>query len=227
MWSGVFHMNKTMSLLKTQVLDLGTIDYAQAYPLQKSHVQQVLSQGIQTLLLCEHPPVITLGRLADEKNLLVSSHLIKERGVSLYPIDRGGDITLHAPGQLVVYPIFDLRHYGKDLHLFLHKLEQVIIDLLADFGIVAGRQSGRTGVWYQDQKIASLGIGVRQWVSYHGFAVNINTDLNLFSLIKPCGLDVSMTSMAKIKGRIYPMEEIKEKVIQQMTQHFNLQTQGS
>ncbi len=205
------------------VEDLGLIDYKQAYILQKQHVAEVLNGGPQTFLLCEHPAVLTLGRLADEKNMLIDEKELVKQGIGIHHIDRGGDITLHAPGQLVIYPILDLGNFGKDLRRYLHRLEQVAIDLLGDFDIVASRFSGQTGVWTGGKKIASVGIGVRKWIAFHGLAVNVNTDLNLFSMIKPCGLDVEMTSIAGMKKRTVQMAEVKEKMTNHFCRNFRLE----
>jgi lipoate-protein ligase B len=205
------------------VKDLGLIDYKQAYVLQKQHVAEVLSGGPQTFLLCEHPAVLTLGRLADEKNMLIDQRELVKQRIDVYHIDRGGDITLHAPGQLVIYPILDLGNFGKDLRRYLHQLEQVAIDLLGGFDIVASRFSGQTGVWAGEKKIASVGIGVRKWIAFHGLAINVNIDLNLFSMIKPCGLDVEMTSIdAMAKGTIQ-MAEVKGQMIDHFFRNFRLE----
>ena len=204
-----------------QVNDLGLISYFEAYTLQKEAVEKILQGNPEVLFLCEHPPVITLGRLAKEENLLFTKEEIKRRAIEVVSIDRGGDVTLHAPGQIVAYPIFNLSRHGKDLHLFLHKLEQVAIDLLGDFGIVANRISGRTGVWVGDKKIASIGIGVRKWVSFHGLALNVNTDLKLFSAIKPCGLDAVMTSMAELQRQTIKMGQVKKRLIDCFGRNFD------
>ncbi|VAX37155.1 Octanoate-[acyl-carrier-protein]-protein-N-octanoyltransferase [hydrothermal vent metagenome] len=200
--------------------DLGLIDYREAYDLQKKCVQDVLADGEQRLFLCEHPAILTLGRMADEAHILVPKSQLKKKGVQILSIDRGGDITLHAPGQLVIYPIFNLNYYEKNLHLFIQKLENVAIDLLKEFDIVADRFLGQTGVWVGEKKIVSIGIGVRRWITFHGLAINVNTDLNLFSLIKPCGLDVIMTSMADIKKYKIDMQEVKDKVVVLFKKYF-------
>ena len=205
-----------------RVKDLGLVDYAEAYALQKQCVNDLLKGGLQTLLLCEHPPVLTLGRLTDENNLLIAKEDLAKQGVTIHPIDRGGDITLHAPGQLVIYPILNLANFGKDLRRYLHGLEQVAIDLLGSFDIVASRFSGQTGVWVGEEKIASIGIGVRKWVSFHGLAVNVNTDLTLFSMIQPCGLKVKMTSVAEIKKSAIDMAEAKKKMTECFCKIFQL-----
>lgn len=196
-----------------EVRDLGLIDYDDAYRIQKESVARVLAGGTQVLFLCEHPAVITLGRLAREANIL-NGEAIARQGIRVIPIDRGGDVTLHAPGQLVVYPILNLAQTNRDLRLYMHKLEQVAIALLKSFGIVANRISGKTGVFVGSEKIASLGIGVRRWVTFHGLGINVHTDLKLFELIKPCGLDVRMTSMSRIKGEAVEMGEVKKRLVE-------------
>jgi lipoate-protein ligase B len=159
--------------------------------------------------------------------LLYSKKDIAQKGVELYEVDRGGDVTLHAPGQLVIYPILNLAHYGQDLHSYLNRLEQVAIDLLSEFGIVADRIPGKTGVWVGKKKIVSIGIGVKKWVSFHGIGINVNTDLNYFSLIKPCGLDVQMTSMKSILKKEVDMDEVKAKAIRLLNRTFHVEIPGA
>lgn len=182
-------------------LDLGLIEYRKAYALQKQAVDEVIAGGPERIFFCEHPVVLTLGRLADERYILTPREELERRGIRVLSIDRGGEVTLHAPGQMVVYPILDLKRRGKDLHEYLRRLEGAVIEFLKSYDVAAARNSGKTGVWVGRKKIASIGVGVKKWISYHGLAVNINTDLGLFSLIKPCGLDVDMTSLADIKGQ--------------------------
>ena len=195
-----------------EVRDLGLIDCAVAYEIQKEAVARVIAGGVQTVFLCEHPTVITLGRMSHEEHIL-NRETIERVGIRVVPIDRGGDVTLHAPGQLVVYPILSLAG-SRDLRLYMSKLEQVTIALLKSFGIVANRISGKTGVFVGQDKIASLGIGVRKWVTYHGLGINVNTDLKFFDLIRPCGLDVRMTSVAQIKGQAVEMGEVKKRFVE-------------
>ena len=216
----VIHMKRNV-----QVKDLGCLSYRQGYEIQQQCLKNAREEGVQTLLLCEHPPTITLGRLADEKNLLFSEGYYKKNHVDVLNIDRGGDVTLHAPGQLVIYPILDLIPIGKDLHAYLHKLEEVGIDLLSQFDILASRLDGKTGVWVSEKKIISCGIGVKKWVTYHGMAVNVNTDLSYFKLIRPCGLDVSMTSIVKCCRCELEIEiaQVKEKVIDCFSRVFQLE----
>ncbi|HNV23700.1 MAG TPA: lipoyl(octanoyl) transferase LipB [Candidatus Omnitrophota bacterium] len=209
--------------IKCCIKDFGMMSYEEAYQLQKRHMEEAVSYQKNFVLLGEHPPILTLGRLTKKEHLLVSRDLLQQKGVAIKDVDRGGDITLHAPGQLVVYPIFCLEQLGKDLKKYLIQLEQVAIDLLNDFGIVANRLEGKTGVWVKEKKIASVGIGVKKWVTFHGIGINIQTDLDLFSFIKPCGLDVVMTSLAELKKDVFSMEEVKSKVITHLVRIFNLE----
>ncbi len=207
--------------MKFSFEDLGCISYQEAYIIQKKRVDQVLQGELSTIFLCEHPSVLTLGRLASEDNLLISKECLDEQGISVEHIDRGGEITLHSPGQLVVYPIINLNFFKKDLHEYMRKLEQVAIELLKDFDIVSDRFSGRTGVWIGRKKIVSIGVGVKKWITFHGMGININTDLNLFSMIKPCGLEVTMTSISEIKGQVIDMNKVKKSLIEKFCLEFN------
>jgi lipoate-protein ligase B len=202
------------------VEDWGLVDYAEAYLRQKSCVQDVMAGGKDRLILCEHPAVLTLGRMTNPGSLLYQRQEIEARGVQITSVDRGGDVTLHAPGQLIVYPIFNLNNYGKNLKVYMEMLEEVAVDLLKNFGILAISISGKRGVFVGDDKIISIGVGVRKWVTYHGLGINVNTDLSLFKLIKPCGLDVRMTSMQKLKNHPVPMQDVKSNVVQQFQEHF-------
>ncbi len=150
------------------------------------------------LLLVEHPPVVTLGRLSKQKNMISSPDFLASKGVGLFEVERGGDVTFHGPGQLVGYPIFDLKRHRQDLHWFLRSVEEALIRTLSRYGIPGERTTGYTGVWTQGRKIASIGVHARDWVTWHGFALNVTTDLSYFDLIVPCGIDgVEMTSIAK------------------------------
>ncbi len=208
--------------IRCQIIDLGFISYTKAYEMQKNFVCESLHENKNSLLFCEHPTILTIGRVGDKNNILIPRDELLNMGIDVKHVDRGGDITLHSPGQLVIYPIFNLKDFGKDLHLFLRKLEQVAIDLLRKFDILARRSPGKTGVWVNDKKIVSIGIGVRKWISYHGVSINVNTDLKLFSIIKPCGLDVQMTSFSDVSGNIVNMKEVKENLISCFKENFNL-----
>ncbi len=220
-----------MNLLKTQKLvvkDLGLMAYDEAYALQKDCCQKVLRGGPPILLLCEHPSVLTLGRLASLEHILYPVEQIEAKGIKIIPVDRGGEVTLHSPGQLVAYPLLDLKEYGKDLKWYLRKLEEVAIDFLKEFDILAFGVSGKTGVWVYSEpsqkqpakKIVSIGVGVKKWISYHGMAINISTDLKLFALIRPCGLDVTMTSIEEMKGQPVNLVMAKTKFVEIFSRHF-------
>ncbi len=214
-----------MNIIKEQlcqVKNLGTIHYADAYQVQMECVKRVLNDEPQMLIFCEHPAVLTLGRLAVDQHIFATADELNKLGVEVHRIDRGGEVTLHAPGQLVIYPILNLNTRKKDLHAYLHSLEEVAIDLLKEFDIVAERNSGKTGVWIGHKKIVSIGVGVKKWISYHGLAINVNTDLKLFSLIRPCGLDVAMTSMKEISGRDINLKDIKKSLIKIFSKQFDL-----
>jgi lipoate-protein ligase B len=203
------------------VEDWGLINYNEALERQKECVQAVLSGSPDHLILCEHPPVLTLGRMTNPESLLYQREEIERRGVLMASVDRGGDVTLHAPGQLIVYPIFNLNNHGKDLKVYMEKLEELAVDLLRNFGILAISISGKRGVFVGKDKIISIGVGVRKWVTYHGLGINVNTDLSLFDLIKPCGLDVRMTSIEKLKGYTVPMKDVKVKIVEGFKEQFN------
>lgn len=181
------------------VTHLGLRPYAEVLDLQRAAAAARISGDLpqDVLFLVEHPPVVTLGRGSrDPAHLTASPALLAARGVALYEADRGGDVTFHGPGQLVGYPIFDLARHRQDLHWYLRQLEEVVIRALATFQLAATREAGRTGVWTDGRKIASIGVHVRQWVTWHGFALNVTTDLSYFDLMVPCGIPgVSMTSL--------------------------------
>jgi lipoate-protein ligase B len=181
------------------VQDLGRRHYGEVLDLQRGLCRQRISGEIHEdiLLLVEHEPVVTLGRGTRPGSLPVPPAEIERRGLGVFEVERGGDVTYHGPGQLVGYPIIDLRQHREDLHWYLRRLETGLIDALAHLGIEAETNPGLTGVWTRGRKLASIGIHVKQWVTFHGFALNVNTDLSYFDLIVPCGIrDVVMTSVA-------------------------------
>ncbi len=189
-----------MSAGRLAVARLGVVPYAEALTRQRALAEDRIAGrlGCDTLLLLEHPPVVTLGRGTRASSLPLAPELLTRRGIEVYEIERGGDVTYHGPGQLVGYPIFDLSAHRKDLHWFLRQIEEALILALARFGIAGERRASYTGVWTGGRKIASIGIHVRQWVTWHGFALNVTTDLSPFELIVPCGIpDVVMTSVAR------------------------------
>ena len=202
------------------VEDWGLIEYTQGFRRQRDLVEKVQMGAPDHLIFCEHPAVLTLGRMTNPASLLYQRHDIEERGVKITMVDRGGDVTLHAPGQLIIYPIFNLNNHGKDLKVYMEKLEEVAVDLLKNFGILAISISGKRGVFVGEDKIISIGVGIRKWVTYHGLGINVNTDLSLFNLIKPCGLNVRMTSIQKLKGHQMAMEDVKIKTIDLFQKEF-------
>jgi lipoate-protein ligase B len=201
-----------------RIEDLGRRPYAEVLELQRGLRRRRIEGelGEDVLLLVEHPPVITLGRGTRPSSLPIAPAELERRGVELFEVERGGDVTFHGPGQLVGYPILDLRGHRQDLHWYLRSLEDVLIQALGQLGIEADRNPGLTGVWTSGRKIASIGIHVKQWVTLHGFALNVTTDLDPFDLIVPCGIrQVVMTSvaaellrtdsealMAEVRGRV-------------------------
>jgi lipoate-protein ligase B len=209
-------VNETLS-----VVHLGPTPYREGLALQAAAVEtRAAALAPDRLLYPDHPPVLTIGRSPSAGSVIASPEALRQAGIEVFEVARGGDVTWHGPGQLVGYLICDLDQRGRDLHRFLREIEQGLIDTLADWGIEAGRQAGRTGVWSNGEKIASIGIAVRRWVSYHGFALNVAPDLRFFDLIHPCGLHgIQMTSVAKRLGDRAPsMAEAREVVGSQMAQ---------
>lgn len=224
-----------------QFRDLGIMEYGYAWKLQESIFNDIVEKKLQNrirteeeqlsynhqLLFVEHEPVITLGKSADEKNVLLNESLLKQNGVSLFHINRGGDVTYHGPGQIVGYPILDLDFFFTDLGKYLRSIEEVIILTLADYGLKGERLPGSTGVWLdadnkKARKICAIGIRSSRWVTMHGFAFNINTDLSKFNFIIPCGIqDKAVTSLQKELGRIIPLDEVKQKLKQHFSTVFN------
>ena len=182
-----------------EVRQLGRIGYAEALALQQQLAEErKRGEGIDHLLLLEHPHVITLGRNGHTENLLAGGEILQRAGIGFFPTDRGGDVTYHGPGQLVGYPILDLKPWKRDVGAYLRAIEQTIIDTLADYGIEAGRIPKLTGVWVDGSKIAAIGVHLSRWVTSHGFALNVSTDLHYFQYIVPCGLTKPVTSMAAL-----------------------------
>jgi lipoyl(octanoyl) transferase len=188
---------------------LGRIDYETGLRIQDTRLESCLNTASETVLLLEHEPVYTIGRLPDKSSLRMPSQL----PYRVFEINRGGQATYHGPGQLVGYPILDLRVRGRDLHIYLRNLEGLLIDLMADFGIGASRVEGKTGVWVEGRKIASIGVGIRKWETMHGFALNVSSDLHGFRHITPCGIaDVCMTSVSRELGEEIPLESIRQSI---------------
>jgi lipoyl(octanoyl) transferase len=185
------------------IVDLGRMPYADALELQRSAARSRIEATIpeDLLLLVEHPPVVTLGRTAKAGHVVAAPEYLRDHGVELFEVERGGDVTFHGPGQLVGYPIIDLKRHRTDLHWYLRSVEEGLIRGLDELGIRADRHPGFTGVWTNGRKIASIGVHARDWVTWHGFALNVNTDLSYFDLIVPCGIQgVVMTSVVQELG---------------------------
>ena len=232
---------------KVHFQDLGLIDYSNAWDLQRKLFQETIDRKIANrslteheqigtedhLLFCEHPHVYTLGKSGKQQNLLLNEEELKERGVQFFPIDRGGDITYHGPGQIVGYPIFDLDHHFTDIHRFLRTLEEAVIGTLEAYQIKAGRIEGLTGVWLdwndplKARKICAFGIRASRWVTMHGFAFNVNTDLSYFDNIVPCGIaDKGVTCMAKELGGLLDLDEVKLRLKLELADLFDVEMAG-
>ena len=200
------------------VQNIGQKSYKAVWDLQKEMQQQRINGNIEdTLILVEHDPVYTLGKNANEDHLLQS----RDESVDVFNIERGGDITFHGPGQLVVYPILDLSNYKKSVSWYMRTLEQVLIDTLIEFKIIAQRNEGLTGVWVGDEKIAALGVRISRWVTMHGFSLNVNPDLSFYDGIIPCGIfDHGVTSMEQLLGETQNNDNVKNMVIEKFNKCF-------
>jgi lipoyl(octanoyl) transferase len=218
------------------ISDLGRVPYAEALEIQRNVARDRIAGVIaeDVLLLVEHPPVVTLGRSSKAGHLTASPALLAARGVEVFEVERGGDVTFHGPGQLVGYPVIDLKRHRKDLHWYLRQLEGSLIDALATLGITARTRPGLTGVWIETKcdpgvtappmrKIASIGVHARDWVTWHGFALNVTTDLSYFDLMVPCGIpDVEMTSVARELGTTPDAGVVRDAVVSALAHRFGL-----
>ncbi len=226
---------------RVKFIDLGLMDYKQAWDYQEKLFNEIVTLKIKNrtlpdnnqlpttnyLLFCEHPHVYTLGKSGSEANLLVNEQQLKSKNATYYKINRGGDITYHGPGQIVVYPILDLDNFFTDIHKYLRFLEEIVIRTLTEYGIKSGRSSGETGVWLDAEnplkarKICAMGVRASRWVTMHGFAFNVNTDLNYFGNIIPCGIsDKAVTSLDKELENKVNEEEVKQKLKKHFAELF-------
>jgi len=196
------------------ILDLGLMDYKKAWDLQRHLWSKRVEGELPDLsLLLEHPHVITLGRRGNRSHLIASQEVLEEMKIPIFHVERGGDVTYHGPGQMVVYPILDLKEYGYRIVRYIDELEEVVLQALRDFGIKGRRDPLNRGVWVNEDKIASVGVAIKRWVTLHGFSLNYETDLKYFDLINPCGLEGKrMTSMTKILGRKVSKELLAQKI---------------
>jgi lipoyl(octanoyl) transferase len=210
--------------LTAEVLDLARLSYTDALQVQLE-VLQAVQEGRRpnTLIFVEHNPVLTLGANFHEENLLSTPDEYRSRGIEVLPTDRGGDVTYHGPGQLVIYPIFDVSRLGKDLHKWLRDLEQTMIRCVEIFGLQARRFPPHTGVWIEARKVAAIGIKVKRWVSMHGIALNCANDLSVYDTFVPCGIrDYGVTSLSEELGRTVPISEAKPVVKRAFAEVFGL-----
>jgi len=210
---------------KLDVKRLGTMDYQSALDIQLDFLIKRIDNEINdTLLFVEHTPTITIGRNGDKSNLLISKKILQEKKIDYFEVTRGGDITFHGPGQIVCYPIISLNNHFKDIHKYLRTLEQIIIDLLLEYSIDARRIEGLTGVFVKRSKIASIGVGIKRWVTFHGLSLNINTDLSYFEFIVPCGLNNNPVTSIKSWNHLeddIKQSDIEDLLIKGFTKHFH------
>ena len=212
-----------MDIRVLKYCDLGLIDYQEAWDIQKHIFEKRYQDKIaDVLFLLEHPHTYTLGKVADKNHLIGSDEFLKKNKISIYDIDRGGDITYHGPGQIVGYPIINLNEWQKDTHKYLRSLEEVLIKVCEEYGLKAERNPKYTGVWVKDKKIAAIGIKVSRWITMHGFAFNVNTNLDLFQGIIPCGInDKDVTSLEKELGGRIDLLKIKSLIKNAFMKIFN------
>ena len=203
-------------------INIGVIPYTEAWELQKNIFEKRKEGKLSdVLLLLEHPHTYTLGKVAKREHLLLTDEQLVEREISVFDIDRGGDITYHGPGQIVGYPIISLNEWNKDSHKYLRMLEQTLIDVLGEYEIIAGRKEQLTGAWVKERKIAAIGIKISSWITMHGFALNVNTDLELFNGIVPCGIrDKDVTSMSLETGGVVSIQKVKDSLISKFFANF-------
>jgi len=210
---------------KINAVYLGRMEYGYVLSIQeKLQQKRINDEAEDTILIVEHPEVLTMGRRAKESNILLPKGILKEKGVDIFEVNRGGDVTYHGPGQIVGYPVIDLKGYGKDIKAFVWNIEEIFIKLLKkEYDIDAYRDEKKyTGVWVGNDKITAIGIAVRHWVTMHGFAYNVNTDLENFKWINPCGItDKGITSLEKLLGKKVDFDEEIKKVLQYFCEVFD------
>lgn len=213
--------------MKLNIIFMGICKYQKALDLQLK-LHSLVSDGTidDTLLLMEHPPVLTLGTRGDRSNIYLSQEQLDQMGIRVYKVGRGGDVTYHGPGQIVGYPIFNLTRHGRDISDYIYKIQEVFIRLLVrEYGLHVHRENAKyTGVWFGNEKITAIGVDVKRWTSMHGFAFNVNTDLSHFSWINPCGLnDRGVTSLEKLTGKKQDMESLNQLIAEYFCNVFNME----
>jgi lipoate-protein ligase B len=219
-------IEKIMDNQKVPVLDAGVMEYNEAFDIQSKLASKIIEKDYKgIILLLEHHPVITIGSNRSRDNLISTERRLKESGIQLVSSNRGGDITLHAPGQIICYPVLNIKYFEKDLTAFVHNLEQVILDTLDAYGIKGKRVEKHRGVFIGNSKIASIGLRVRKWVSIHGFSLNVNIDLSYFQHIIACGLkDFPQVSMSSLLDRYIAIDDVKEQIIISLESVFGIKT---
>lgn len=208
------------------VYQLAQVEYQEALKFQRLLVDQYARDPKDkgSLILLEHPPVITVGRSGSEDNVLVEGSELQQKGVALFDTNRGGDVTYHGPGQIVGYPILPLAYHGKDVHKYLRRIENMLIAMLWEYGIKAEMRPGLTGVWTASGKIASIGVAITHWISYHGFALNVSPNLEHFKLIHPCGIaGCAIASMESILGKAPERAEVDERIVAHFCAEFGFE----
>lgn len=208
-----------------KIIDVGTLAYEDTYFLQKRLAREIkLKERDDHIMLAEHPAVFTVGRSGSGKNILIDPGIIRDKGIRVIDVDRGGDVTFHGKGQLVAYPVFDLNKHAKDVRLFIRNLERVLELTVSLYGIAADTEIEHTGLWAGGRKIAFIGIAVTNWVTYHGISINANVDLEYFSMIRPCGIDgLKVTSLREILNRPVDIEALKESLLKKFCEVFGFE----
>jgi len=209
-------------------LPLGRADYSWTLDLQRTlHARRKVGVTPDVVITVEHNPVITFGRTGSREHLLASPNDLKREGIEVFEVERGGDVTYHGPGQLVVYPIVDLREHGRDVKGFVRGLEDATIATLADLGVGAGRKSGHPGVWISDRKIASIGVYVSGWVTRHGLALNVAVNPAHFAMIRPCGLSVETVSIRDLLRRTVLLDRVRDTLLERLAERFGWELEAS
>lgn len=221
---GMLQLIKKEGTRSISVFDLGLVPYDESFQLQLELFEYIREKDLPgVLLLLEHTPVITIGSNRSTENLIAEKDVLSEKGIDVVQSNRGGDITLHAPGQLICYPVFNLKYFKKDLTLFVHKLEEIIIETLNTYDIQGSRIKKHRGVFAGTKKIASIGLKVRKWITIHGLSLNISIDLSYFENIVACGLkDFPQTSISEILGKDIPINDVKELILKSFENIFNM-----
>lgn len=210
--------------MRFEFFDLGLVDFNSALQRQKEVFGKVKNGDLEgALIFCRHHPVITCGRQADKNNILKTIAELTAKGIESREIERGGSVTYHGPGQIIAYPVFNLNYLKKDIHFFLRRLEDVVLGLLTDYGVSGRRKDGYTGVWIGEKKISSIGIAIKNWITFHGVSINIKKDdLTNYRIIKPCGLDIEMTSLESILAAEVNIEKAKENLLENFSRIFSI-----